>query len=73
MTLRVLGHRFDVRGWYAGMFVLWLFACVPVLLIGTGMGGPLAILLWLALNAVLFAPVMLAPYGIRRIGAEAER
>ena len=65
MTLR--GGRIELSGWYAALLGIWLLAGLPfVLIIGIGMGGLLGFILWFALNAVLFAPIMLAPYGIRR-------
>ena len=53
------------------MLALWLFAGMPfVWVLGIGFGGLAAFAIWLGLNALIFAPVMLAPYGIRRVRAE---
>ena len=69
--MTIADGKYEVRGWYAGMVALWLFVGVPVLVLGVGFGGFLALGLWFVMNAVLFAPIMLAPYGIKRATAKA--
>ena len=67
----IVARRIEVRGWYAALVALWLLAGLPlVYFIGLGFAGFMPFLFWLALNAVLFAPVMLAPYGLRRVAPE---
>jgi len=70
MPVTLRGGRIELSGWYVALLATWLLAGLPfVLIIGIGMGGLLAFFIWFALNAVLFAPIMLAPYGVRRKGA----
>ena len=65
------GGRIQLRGWYVALVAVWAITGLPlVVILGVGFAGFIGFLAWLALNAAIFAPVMLAPYGVSIAPAE---
>ena len=59
--------KYELRGWYVALVAVWLLTGLPVIVIlGIGFAGLAGFAMWMALNAVLLAPLILAPYGVKR-------
>src|SRR5687768_14078289 len=75
------GGRSDhmrIEAWYRDIIFIWLLLGLPPILVGIGFAGgnpfdnfdfsqfsPLGLILWVIFGAIMFAPIWLAPFGLK--------